>query len=118
MALAVKTSPEKAARTPHQQLVLGSFLGAAYILFSVWVVLAGLPLLWRVLGEALGVNEFLADSLLLLVTLPTVVLLFWLGKRLEGPHPQPGVRAGACIGAFLLFLVLLATVGIGNNWLA
>ncbi|MCI0460039.1 MAG: preprotein translocase subunit SecE [Gemmataceae bacterium] len=117
MALAVKTSPETTTRTPHQQLVISSFLGALYILFSFALVFVGLPMLWRMLDLA-AYNEFLADSLLVLVTLPIIVGLFWLGKKLEGPHPTPGARAGACIGAFLVLLILLTTVGIGNGWFA
>jgi len=116
MALAVKTSPESATRTPHQQLVISSLLGAAYVLFSFGLVLAGLPMLWDWVAAAGRLNEFLADSLLLLVTLPVIVGLIWLGLRLEGAHPTPGARAGAFVGAFLLFLILLATVGAGNNW--
>ncbi len=115
MALAVKTSPETSTRSLHQQLVIGSLLGAVYVFLSFWVIFAGLRLLWETLVAG-QLNEFLADSLLLVVTIPTIVFLFWLGKQLEGPHPQPGVRTGACIGAFLLLLVLLITVGVGNNW--
>src|SRR5437868_6860651 len=99
MALAVKTTPESVTRNPHQQLVLGSVLGALYIFFSFALVFAGLPVLWGMLQEALQINPFLADSLLILVTLPLIVGLLVLGKKLEGPNPQPGTRAGAWIGA-------------------
>ena len=119
MALAVKTTPEKTTRNPHQQLVLGSVLGALYVFVSFAVVFAGLPMLWGYAQEALGIqNPFLVDSLLVLVTLPLIVGLMVLGRQLEGPHPQPGVRAGAWLGAFGLLMVLLITIGVGNNWLA
>jgi preprotein translocase SecE subunit len=119
MALAVKTTPEKSTRNPQQQLVLGSLLGALYVFVSFAIVFAGLPMLWGYAQEALGIrNPFLADSLLILVTLPLIVGLLVLGKKLEGPNPPPGVRAGAWVGTFCLLMVLLITLGIGNNWLA
>jgi preprotein translocase SecE subunit len=117
MATAVKTTPETVTRSPQQRLVLNSLLGALYVFFSFALVFVGLPMLWDVLDLA-GVfgNVMLADALLILVTLPTIVGLILLGLALEGPHPQPGQRAGACIGAFLLFLGMLLTLGIANNY--
>ena len=99
MALAVKTTPETVTRSPHQRLVLGSALGALYIFFSFALVFSGLPMLWAYLGEWLAINPFLADSLLILVTLPAIAGLILLGMWLEGPNPQPGTRAGACGGS-------------------
>jgi preprotein translocase SecE subunit len=116
MALAVKTSPETTTRNPHQQLVINSLLGALYILFSFGLIFPGLPMLWRILELGRLFNDFLADSLLIMVTLPLIGGVALLGKKLEGPHPQPGTRAGACVGAFLLFLIVLFTLGAGNNW--
>jgi preprotein translocase SecE subunit len=118
MALAVKTTPESITRNPHHQLVLSSAVGALYVFFSFALVFSILPTLWGAMQEALGINPFLADSLLILVTLPVIVGLLALGKKLEGPHPQPGTRAGSWIGAFCLLLVLLITLGAGNNWFA
>jgi preprotein translocase SecE subunit len=116
MATAVKTTPESATRSPHQRLVVSSVLGALYVFFSFALIFAGLPTLWDVLDLGALLNPFLAGSLLILVTLPAIVGLVLLGLKLEGPHPQPGARAGAFIGAFLLLLVLLVTLGVGNNW--
>jgi preprotein translocase SecE subunit len=116
MALAVKTTAESVTRNPHHQLMLGSALGALYVFFSFALVFSILPVLWGLVQEALGMNPYLADSLLILMNVPLIPGLLVLGKKLEGPHPQPGTRAGACIGAFLLLLVLLITLGVGNNW--
>ena len=116
MALAVKTTPETTTRNPQQQLVVSSALGALYVFFSCALIFAGLPMLWHLLELGRVFNDFLADSLLILVTLPLIVGLFVLGKRLEGPAPQTGVQAGAWVGAVLLLMVLLITLGAGNNW--
>jgi len=116
MATAVKTTPETVTRSPHQRLVINSILGALYVFLSFALIFAILPTLWDSLQEALGINVFLAGSMLLLVTLPAIAGLILLGLHLEGPHPQPGSRAGAFVGAFLLLLALLTTLGVGNNW--
>src|SRR3954447_11932482 len=116
MATAVKTTPETVTRSPHQRLVIHSILGALYVFLSFALIFAILPTLWDSLQEALGINVFLAGSMLLLVTLPAIAGLILLGLHLEGPHPQPGSRAGAFVGAFLLLLALLTTLGVGNNW--
>ncbi len=118
MALAVKTTPETTTRNPHTQLVLSSLLGAVYLLFSFGLVFAGLPGLWRALELGKVFNEFLADSLLILATIPITIGLVVLGLKLEGAHPQPGARAGAFLGALGALLILLVTIGIGNNWFA
>src|SRR5262245_17657024 len=103
MATAVTTPPEAAPRDPHQVLLMSSFKGAVYILFALGLIFAGLPMLWRnVVTPAIG--EFLGGALLVLLNLPLIVGLVIVGKKLEGPHPQPGVRAGAFVLAFLLFM--------------
>jgi len=116
MATAVKTTLETVTRSPHQQLVLSSLLGMLYVFCSFGLVFAGLPMLWQYLDTVLRWNEFLADSLLILATLPIIAGLFVLGKRLEGPHPVHGSRAGAWVGAITLFMILLISLGVGNNW--
>jgi preprotein translocase SecE subunit len=96
MAVAVKTTAvEVALRNPRQVLMVRSVVGALYILGSLWLVFVGLPAFWRVAGMARIFNEFLADSLLLLVTLPVIFGLFLLGRILEGPNPAHGVRGCA-----------------------
>src|SRR5881409_1688429 len=104
MATAEKPAVETTPRDPRQVLRVHSALGALYFLASLWLVFLGLPTLWRWLDLANIFNEFLADSLLFLVTLPTIFGLVLLGRNLEGEHPVPGQRTGA---AYLSFAVIL-----------
>src|SRR5437773_6624308 len=105
MATAEKPAVETAPRDPRQVLRTHSALGALYFLASLWLVFVGLPALWRWLDMAGIFNEFLADSLLFLVTLPTIFGLVLLGRQLEGDHPVRGMRAGA---AYLSFAVIVS----------
>jgi preprotein translocase SecE subunit len=109
---AVPTTP----RDPRQQLMISSVLGASYLLGSLWVVLMGLPTLWRVLNISGISNEFLADSLLFLLEIPLIIGVFVLGKKLEGPHPTHGMRAGAFyLSLALVVSCLIMTCGM-NLW--
>src|ERR1700733_3683981 len=113
MAVAEKaTAVEATARNPRQVLMLHSALGALYFLASLWLVFLGLPTLWRLLDVAGIFNEFLADSLLFLLVLPTIFGLFVLGRFLEGPHPVRGLRAGSFYLSFCVIVFgLLVTSG-------
>jgi preprotein translocase SecE subunit len=111
MAVAEKTTVDMPQRSAHQRMLISSSLAALYVIASFGLVFMGLPLLWRALDLTQIFNEFLADSLLVLVTLPTIFGLIVLGLRLEGPNPQRGTRAGAAyICLSLLVGFLLATV--------
>jgi preprotein translocase SecE subunit len=116
MAVAEKTTAETTLRSPHQQLVMGSILGALFLLLSVGLVFSGLPALWGAIGLE-AVNPFLSQALLFVITLPLIVGLVLLGRHLLGPHPPAGVRAGAFFGAVGLLVVALVTLAIGN-WMA
>jgi preprotein translocase SecE subunit len=113
MAVAEKTTAVEAApRHPRQVLMLHSVLGALYFLVSLWLVFLGLPTLWRILDLANVFNEFLADSLLFLVTLPVIFGLFVIGKYLEGPNPIRGLRAGSFyLSASIIVFGLFITSG-------
>jgi preprotein translocase SecE subunit len=107
MAVAEKTTPETVSRNPQAQLALRALLGALYIVLSGWLVFSGLPTLWRELHLARIMHEFLADALLLVVTLPTMVGLFFGGRALLQKYNERGLRAGAVLGAVALFVILL-----------
>jgi preprotein translocase SecE subunit len=116
MATAVKTTQETAPRTAPPSLLASSLVGAAYVLFSVWLVFAGLPWIWTTLGFDRAMNPFLSSALLLLITVVLVPVLVLGGRSLEGTAPPRGARAGAFILAGLFFLIVLVTFGIMNNW--
>jgi preprotein translocase SecE subunit len=113
MSVAEKTSAvETPPRDPRQQLRIASALGGAYFLGSLWLVLVGLPTLWRLLNVSGVFNEFLADSLLFLTEFPLIFGLFVLGRWLEGPHPTHGMRAGAFYLSLLVVVSwLIMTIG-------
>ena len=119
MSVAETSAPSLAAvRAPYQQLAMHSLIGGAFLLFSIWFVLAGLPLLW---SDGLGIetflnNEFLASALLMVVSLVAIVGFFFLFQNLERQFQQPGLRAGVAIGAFAMFIALWLTMVFGN-WL-
>lgn len=114
MAVAEKTTPETVSHNPRQQLAIHALLGALFLLLSLALVFSGLPSLWREFLPATVLNEFLADALLMVVLIPTMVGLFFLGKHLLGPNPERGVRAGAFLGAVALFLTLLIALAVDN----
>jgi len=113
MAVAVKSIPEIATpRNPHQQWMMASAIGAAYVLFSFWLIFSGLPTLWVELGIFQD-NIFLADAILLLATIPVVAGLFVVGQRLAASHPPAGTRAGAAYLALLAFVTVWITLNLG-----
>jgi preprotein translocase SecE subunit len=105
MAMSVVEHPvaETAPRSPHLQLALSSFLGAVYVLFSLWMVFGGLPYFW---GEFLAFeNEFLGGALLLIATLFLGLGLWYIGYHLEKTHAQHGLRTGVFVGALFIYLI-------------
>jgi preprotein translocase SecE subunit len=108
MATAEKSAAvEVAPRDPRQVLRIHSAVGALYVLASLWLIFLGLPSLWRLIDVSTlfteKPNEFLADALLLLVTVPAIFGLFVLGRYLEGPNPVHGLRAAT---TYLVLVVL------------
>jgi len=118
MAVVVKSGPEAAPRNPVQQLAVGSWLGGLFLLASVGFILGQLPILWNDVLEVpalLGGNEFLSAALLLLTTGLAIAGLVAVAFKLEGPSPQPGLRAGAFVAAALFFLSALIALWVTNG---
>jgi preprotein translocase SecE subunit len=110
MAVAEKPLVETAPRNPQHELVRSSVLAAVLVLACLWVVLAGLPLLWDLLAVEDKVNVFLSSVLLLSVTAGIVVGIVFLGRRLEQTSSPPaGTRAGAFFVVVTLYLILWLT---------
>jgi preprotein translocase SecE subunit len=116
MAMSVAENPVAARtpRSPQQQVALGSLLGALYLLGSLWIVFAGLPVLWTdVLKVPTQVNEFLSDALLIVVDLFVVFGLAFLGYQLLRAQTRKGLRAGILCAAIEIFVVLWIGVRLG-----
>ena len=123
MSVAERPITETSRRSPSTQLALYSLLGGVLILIGLWVILAGLPLLWDLLfpiaetgvqASGLVINEFLRGALLLIATVGAVVGLGYLGLQAEKSHNTKGLREGAIVGAFFLYIVARITLGAGN----
>ncbi|HLN30580.1 MAG TPA: preprotein translocase subunit SecE [Gemmataceae bacterium] len=117
MAVAVKNTPEATSQRVANAFALGSLAGTAYVLGSIAIVFYGIPSLWNLaVGSVFpgAVGRFEDRALLLLVILGAAVGLVALGKRVLGPTPTHGIRAGTFLGTLGTFLLFLITVGIGQ----
>ncbi len=117
MSVAEKSIVEHVPRNPQQQFAVSSAIGAVALLAGLGFIFAGLPMLWAILWDALwrrtlGIqqnNPFLADAILLLVSLAVVSALTYGAYRLLQTQKQPGLRAG--IVALALYLVVTLAIG-------
>jgi preprotein translocase SecE subunit len=116
MAVAVKDTPEAAWRHLNR-LAVESLAGTVYILLSIVIALYAIPQLWAAtISRAIaGDQQSVVDkSLLVLVVLAAIAGLAVLGRRLVGPHPAHGMRAGIFVGIVGLFIIGLVTRAIGG----
>src|SRR5262245_1069695 len=88
------------------RLHLGILAGVVYLVGSVAIVFELLPWLWF---DQLGRSRSSAvdGTLLLLIGLAVAAGLVYLGRRLVGPSPAPGVKAGIFTTLVVLLLILL-----------
>jgi len=122
MAMSVaENAPAALERTPRNaqlQLAIGSLLGAVYVLFGLWVVLAGLPLAWNaaVYGQddKPYFNEYLSATLLMMLCGLAAVCLSYVGYQLTKTYEERGLRSGIFFAALLLFASLWITEAAGN----
>src|SRR5262245_19768604 len=113
MAVAVKNVPETASpRTPLQRLARGSVVGVLYVLGSLALTFHGLPYVFRNVLN-LDPSSFVNVALLLLAMLGAAAGLTFMGVKLAGPHPPPGLRAGIFSGLVGLLVAVILT-----NWFA
>lgn len=119
MAMSVaENAPVTTEQTPRgllQQRAVGSFLGALFVLAGLWIVFAGLPLVWtQVLRVADYVNPFLAGTLLLAVCALAAVGLGYVAYEILKNQHQRGLRAGIFFAALLIFLSLWAAEAVAT----
>jgi preprotein translocase SecE subunit len=120
MSVAENATMERTARNPQQELAIGSFIGAAGLLWCLLIVFGSLPMHWHEAwasawksNEALAKNIYLADALLILIEIGVIVALAVLAYRLLQAHMLPGLRAGVFFAAvyFSVALLLVALLG-------
>jgi preprotein translocase SecE subunit len=115
MAVAVKPNRETTTPSMLDRLPVGIVAGVLYILGSIGIVF---PLLdsiwWRWLG--LDRANLVAWSLLLVVGFLVALGLTFVGLRLLGPKPTPGLKAGITCALIWVFVTLLLTTWIGMHF--
>jgi preprotein translocase SecE subunit len=121
MSVAEKPVTETPTRSVSAQLALQSLLGGAFLLVSLWLVLAGVPLAWSALTNSDDpdpsrrlFNVFLNGALQLIVTGAIGVGLGYLGVELEKKYQVRGLREGSIVSAVLLYIAFRLTLGAGN----
>jgi preprotein translocase SecE subunit len=117
MAVAVKNSPETASRLPFRRLAVESCAGVVYVLGCIGLVFYGLPALWEafVAGAITPVlGGAVSTALLIVVVLAAAIGLAFVGLRLPGPQPSPGLRAGIFFGAVEVLTIAWVTCLLGN----
>jgi preprotein translocase SecE subunit len=109
---------ERSPRSAQQQLALGSLAGALYVLFGLWIVLAGLPYLWDMIVVGPDgtpyMNEFLSATLLLMLCGAAAFGIAYIGYQLIRTQHLNGLRAGIFFAAVMIFLSLWIGEAIGN----
>src|SRR5579871_6808160 len=113
MAVAVKTTPQTAPQQPLNRLGFGSLVGTFYVLVCL-AILYAIPAVWReTIGQAVvsTAGSFVDAALRLLLMLGVAALATLVGRRLIGPNPPPGLRAGVVIG-----LVGVLIIGLFTRW--
>ncbi len=101
-------NPETSSRSVFDRLHVGIVAGVVYVVGSLAILFGLLPWLW---WQALGLSHgsAVANTLLVLVGLAVAIGLAYLGARLLGPHPTPGLKAGIFTALVSLLLILLLT---------
>src|SRR5437879_521473 len=112
MAVAEKSGTKASPRNAVQQLALASFVGAAFVVAGLSIVLSVIPTVWDYVLEMDKIfNEFLSTALVMIISVVAGVGLFLLGRHLEGAHRLRGQRAGTMIGALLIFFIFVVSFG-------
>jgi preprotein translocase SecE subunit len=116
MAVAVKTTPETAPQQPLNRLAVGSLVGTLYVLGCLAIIYS-IPIVW---GETISpalvrtAGIFVDGALRLLLILGAATVLVLLGRRLTGPNPPHGIRAGICFGILGVLIIGFITRGVGG----
>jgi preprotein translocase SecE subunit len=112
MAVAVKPSPESTATRALNPLAIGSLVGIAYVLGSLYVLLYVLPEFWWSYLR-MDATSFVDVALLLGAILVMGAGLAFVGAKLAGSPPPHGLKAGIAVGIAMVFFATLITQAIG-----
>jgi preprotein translocase SecE subunit len=113
MAVAVKNTPETSTGRPLNRLAVGSLVGTLYVFASLAILFEAVPAAWRLVVP--GAEGAVGQTLLLLLDAAVAVGLVWLGRRLLGPQPAHGIRAGIFFGVLGVLVIALVTRGVGGS---
>src|ERR1043166_35068 len=109
---------EPAPRSAQQQLAIGSLLGALFVLIGLWLVFAGIPLVWTAMLTAPDgkpyMNDFLSATLLMMVCAAAAVGIGYAGYQMIIGQSLRGLRAGIFAASVLVFAALWITEAAGN----
>jgi preprotein translocase SecE subunit len=113
-SVAVK-NPETASPGLLDRLHVGVLAGVVYVLGSLAILFGLLPWLWWAPGplgfaRPAGANPAVGATVgLMLIGLAAAVGLAYVGRRLLGPAPTPGVKAGIFTALVTLFVIAVVT---------
>src|SRR5215470_233349 len=119
MSVAENPVTEQTATTyaPQKELAVGSFVGAAGLLFSFFVIFGLVPFYWSLAWEKMWAgnqemleNIYLVDALLLLIEAAIIGAFAYGVYQLSQKYTQHGLRAGIFF-AMLYLCVVLFVVG-------
>jgi preprotein translocase SecE subunit len=106
MAVAVK-NPEATSSGLFDRLPVGILAGVVYVVGSLAILFGLLPAVWwQWLGFQATASSY---AVLILVGMLLAAGLAYVGMRLLGPKPAPGLKAGIFVALLALLVVLLVT---------
>jgi len=109
---------ELTPRSAQQQLAVGSGLGALFVLVALWVVLAGIPIVWSAMLTGPDgrpyMNDFLSATLLMMICGAAAVGIGYVGYQIIIGQHLRGLRAGIFAASIMTFLALWIAEATGN----
>jgi len=121
MATAVKNVAEPRSSSPEARLPFIGLFGAIFLIASIVAVVVGLPYLWTIGVEPLGLRPGISLVLKLAAQIGLAVLLAVFGVALQGSNPTEGSRGAVFFAMSAIISVFFLTRAVGliveRNWL-
>jgi preprotein translocase SecE subunit len=120
MAMAVvedRITEAPAPKAPRREasLAVASLIGGCVLLFGLWLVFGGLPVFWSDVLPTEKLNDFLSGALLLIAGICLLSAVCFVWYQLDKAFGMPGLRAGAVVGAILIFVIAAISFSVGNS---